>query len=208
MLIDLKATETIVYTCRPGGARDAIYERRCQHCQVLLTHLGYQRVSFFIGAVTTPYWHGLRDGHAAIIGQARPPVLVLEDDIRMRAAATWLDTPAGCQVAYLGGSRSGTDIGARAAIAAGHKLRRRHKWSYEPVDKEWVRVFGIYNTHAILWLDPTVQSLVAAELSTWPRSVDSYLAENQHRWVCCLRRVPLFWQGDGHHDRDTWRYLD
>jgi hypothetical protein len=208
MQIDLRQIETVVYTCEPVGLAGAAYHRRRLRISTTLDSLGYSNWRFFRGEVTEPYWQGLRDGHAALIGSVAEPLLILEDDVSPRDASTVIKIPDGCQVAYLGGSRGGSWRGVLNAFGNGRRLQRRHKWAYEPIDSEWVRSFGMWNAHAILWLDRIVRDEVAGELQKWRGTVDQYLAEQQYRWYCCLRRVPLWWQADGHHERDTWAYLD
>lgn len=208
MEIDLREIQTICYTCNVVGVRQPVYQRRRQRANLLLQSLGFAQFGFYYGIQTDPYWVGLCAGHARLIGELKPPLLIVEDDIQLRDPGMVLSIPDGADCVYLGGSHYGDPHCAEGALRLGLRPRRWHQWAYTPIDADWVRVFGVSNTHAILWLGRECMQQVSSELRQWRSSVDSFLASNHWRWQCVLKRVPTFWQHDNHHLRDTWRYLD
>jgi hypothetical protein len=195
----LPAVRTVVYTL-PG------HVWRHERVRQILGACGFGDWEFFFGTKTRNYWETIGRDHAAIVRRYQAPLLVLEDDVELRAWRGNVRPAAGAEVCYLGGFRSGDRRGIVNARLRGLRPEESFRYGWLPVDDCWMRVFGMWGSHAILWLDRGAQ-LEAADL--WCRElrmVDEMLAVNQWRWqVHCLYE-PMFWQNDGHHFRDTFDY--
>ena len=203
--IYLPDVPTVVYTCD---------KPRCvaRHPRVtkLLTGMGFADWRFFWGTPGEPYWENIPREHAALLQSRDPPLLILEDDIASRDFSPWIAPPPGSELVYLGGGRGGR----RAALrnAREHlpeaEIRATHGYGYEEIDgyPDWVRVFGMYYTHAILYTSKRAMLEVAEQLCSRRSQIDVILGHEMWRWKCVLRRVPMFWQDDGHHRTETFDY--
>lgn len=190
---------TLVYTAPKNAAR----RRRVQQ---VLGKFGFTRWEFVTGRDGGPYWVAVAKDHAEILRRCQPPLLVLEDDIEPREFRPNVFPPGGSQVVYLGGGRGGIEHGRSCKHDGGQGFVRSHNYGYQPIDEEWFRVCGMWFSHAILWLEKGVMLEAAAALDATAKAVDTVYAENQHRWRVVCRRVPMFWQNDGHHHYDTYEY--
>ena len=75
-----------------------------------------------------------------------------------------------------------------------------------PEFPDWFRCYGMFGTHACLWLDPAMMREAADAIEADPVQTDVVFGKNQWRWRCVVPRVPLFYQADGHNDGGTWEY--
>ena len=172
----------------------------------ILTHLGFRDWEFFWGKATKPYWAAIPQGHAEILGRYDPPLLVLEDDIELREWRANIVPPVGTELAYLGGFRCSDRLGLKYAGWARREFRRAWGYGYSPICMDWMRIFSMWGTHAILYLS---RSAMDDAIQLWKdrhNCIDVILAHNQWRWQVNCLRVPIFWQNDGHHLHDTWAY--
>ena len=202
----LPAVRTVVYTVQDSGHRWRQNEWRRVRVSQIMERLGFTDWQFYWGARSVPYWRAIPFGHAELLRKFDPPLLILEDDIEPRRFVANVKIDERCELAYLGGFRSGDSRGLAAASAAGLSFKRAFRYGYQDVDADWMRVFGMWGTHAILHLNRRVM-LELADL--WEQSglaVDTVTAWNQWRWQVHCRRVPMFWQNDGHHLRNTFSY--
>ena len=216
----LPGVKTFVYTAAASGRQWAPYAWRRQRVRQIMAALGFSDWQFFFGKRADAHWHGREPywwqiplDHAELLRREEPPLLILEDDIELEVKndfrAEWksnLELPAGCDFAYLGGFRSGDRRGIRNARLVGLRPLEAWRYGYLPIDGDWMRVFGMWGSHAILHVDKGVMLDLAEQLVKKHRPIDTTLAVLQWRWrVCCLRR-PFFWQNDGHHRHDTVEY--
>ena len=198
---------TVIYTadgpCRRGGHHDG----RRARCQAIMKHYGFTNWRFFFGRPGRPYWQAIVADWIQLLGSWDPPVLILEDDIEPRAFQPGIDVPTGSQVVYLGGGRGGESQGVRAGGTIGLFPKKRWRYGYIDINHDWFRCFGMWYSHAILFLDRRSMTDLAVLLCAADRPIDSVLARNQWRWNCVCRKVPMFWQNDGHHLAETYSYF-
>ena len=151
----------------------------------------------------------IRSEYAAILREQEPPFLLLEDDIAEYDFRPWVSVPAGTAVAYLGGGgawRGGKMIRQSQEQLPHVPIRRVRNIGLADVDAEWVRPFGMFSTHAILYLDKATMLEMADTIEQDTVQVDVIFGKNQWRWNCALLRSPMWYQQDGHNDRGTWDY--
>jgi hypothetical protein len=196
----LPATKTVVYTTKNQVARH-------DRVKAILTAAKFSDWSWCYGTNTQPYWRQIAADHAELLSAHKPPLLILEDDIEPEHYRSNIMPPDGCQVAYLGGFRSGVHRGVVAARDAGLQVRTAFGYAWSPVNSDWMRVFGMWGSHAILWLDAAAMADAARRLAEATEPIDTTLGLNQWRWQCYCVYRHLWWQNDGHHIRDTRRYL-
>jgi len=156
----------------------------------------------------------IRPEYAKLLRDHDPPFLLLEDDIAIRDWKPWIRVPKESEVVYLGGGCSWPSspwmVDEACARLPGLKIRRVRQIGMADIDEEWVRIFGMLGTHAILYLDKRVMLEMAQAIEEgwgvgkW--QVDVIFGANQWRWRCMLRRLPFFWQDDGHNNRVTFDY--
>ena len=197
---------TYVYTVAGSRYRDDPHVWRRARCEEFLTRAGFRNWQFFYGTRSAPYWRGIALDHADLLRSHDPPLLILEDDIEVRDWAANLAIPGECEVAQLGGGRGGDRRGIYAARAFGLRPLECYRYAYLPVDTEWIRVFGMWFCHAILWLDFGAMREAADLLTRLGEMVDGVYAISQWRWNWYCRRIPIWFQNDGHHYRDTYEY--
>jgi len=202
----LPGVPTVVYTTSAPVGRGPSREWRRKRIRTALNTFGFREWQFFSGASCDPYWKQIPLDWAAILREREPPLLILEDDAEPRAFRANLELPACAEIAYLGGFRGGESRGTKNAIAAGLAVRRKFSYSYSEIDSCWFRVFGMWGSHAVLWLSRAAMIEFAELLETLGRPVDSVFAQEQYRRVFACVKMPLFFQNDGHHIRDTWQY--
>lgn len=195
----LPAIHTIVYTTRWAIAR----QRRIIQ---ILEAFRFSNWSFFFAEKTTPYWRDIPSHHAAFLRENDPPLLILEDDAEVLQFEASLDIPPGTEIAYLGGGRSGDKIGRIETKRAWPQSRPAFGYRYWDESEAWMRIGGMWFSHAILYLEHAVMLDVAARLSASDHAIDTTLARHQWRWNVQCRKIPSFWQNDGHHYRDTLHY--
>ena len=204
--IYLPGVKTFVYTTERTISRTGVADKRQARVTEILTALKFRDWQWFVGKRTPNYYSEIWKGHIQILQSHELPVLILEDDIEPRGWQANITVPAGCQAAQLGGGRGGRREGVEAGIAAGLPFRRQHRYGYIPIDDEWMRITGMWFTHAILWLDREVAADMCRRWQESRDMIDNVTAFNQWRYFWACRRVPMFWQNDGHHFRDTYRY--
>ncbi len=202
----LPGVRTFVYTVSGSRYQHPPHIFRRQRCSELLGRLGFEQFSFFWGRRCEPYWRAIAEDHAELLSTHEAPLLILEDDIEYGDWQSNVMLPVGAQVLQLGGGRGGDRRGIYAARWAGLKPIDCYRYAYLPINTEWMRVFGMWFCHAILWLDTAVMREAAALLRTRGEMVDSTYACEQWRWQWYCRYVPMLWQNDGHHFRDTRYY--
>ena len=206
---------TVVYT-----ADKQRFDQRRESIKQTLESLHFSNWRFVWGKPTEPYWAGTRADYAAILRDNQAPLIFLEDDCAARDFKPWAKIPTGVQVAYLGGGAWGTNWYSHLnkANLPGLKITQvRHfgvagiRDEAEQPNPDWVRVLGMLGSHAMLFLDrPTMLEISKAITEGWHGTggapVDQTYAANQWRWMCALRRVPMFFQRDGHNDWITYQY--
>ncbi len=207
----LPSVKTFVYTTPWQTGRHERVKR-------LLDGYGFTAWKFFFG--TQPDTTGYRDGwgrgkdywafipkdHAKLLREHEPPLLIFEDDISPRDFRPTVTLPAGAEVAMLGGGRGGDWRGVNAAAQSGGSWYRAYRYAYQPVNADWMRVAGMWFTHAILHVDRRIMLEMADWWERVNRPIDTTLAREAWRWNLVCRRVPMFWQDDGKHRRDTYDY--
>ncbi len=204
--IHLPSIPTLVYTTdKPHCVA------RHPRVRQILDSRGFTNWKFFWGQAGTPYWAMIRPEYAALLRTYDPPLTILEDDIAVRDFRAWIKPPPQTEVVYLGGGGSwpgGRFVRAAQQRLPGHKIYRVREIGWEDIDRypEWARVFGMFGTHAMTYLDKRVMLEMAQAIDDNPLQVDVIFGENQWRWQCMLRRVPIFWQDDGHNGRGTYEY--
>jgi hypothetical protein len=203
--IHLPDVPTVVYTCdKPNCV--------ARHPRVtkLLTRLGFADWRFFWGTPGVPYWENIPREHAQLLRENEPPFLILEDDIALRDFQPWIAPPPGAELVFLGGGAGGRQSAIRNARQhlPGMEIRNLHGYGYAKIDghPDWVRVFGMYYTHAILYTSKAAMLDVADQLCSRRSQIDVILGHEMWRWFCALRNVPMFWQDDGHHRKETYEY--
>jgi hypothetical protein len=209
----LPGVKTVVYTvdgrCRRGG----LHVQRQRRVAQYLTKFGFASWSFFFGRKADPSWKS-SEGYAAaivrdwakLLRENDPPFLILEDDAEPVDFAANLLVAPDCQIAMLGGGRGGDRRGTDNAVADGLRPIMRYRYSYLPFDEHWFRVFGMWYTHAYLFLCKRAVIDLALCCESAGGAIDTITAREQWRWQVHCRRKPMFWQNDGHHFRDTFSY--
>lgn len=214
-------------TCGPWGQSGwlhlpsiptVVYTTDKPHCTArhprvteILDSRGYTNWRFFWGKPGEPYWQMIRSEYAALLRENDPPFCILEDDIAVRDFRAWIKPPPHTEVCYLGGGGSwpgGRFVREAQQHLPGHRIYRVREIGWEDIDgyPEWVRAFGMFGTHAIVFLDKRVMLEMAEAIGDNPLQVDVIFGANQWRWQCILRRIPMFWQDDGHNGWGTWDY--
>lgn len=205
--ICLTEVPTVVYTADKENCR-------ARHPRVteMLERLGFADWRFHWGPVGEPYWQAIRPDYCRLLRENKPPFLILEDDIALREFHAWISPPAGAQLVYLGGGgcwRGGGLIRDARQHLPDHKITRVNEIGIEelPDCPGWVRPFGMFGTHAILYTDAAAMLEVADVIEAGSGPVDVEIGRNQWRWLCVLPRVPMFWQDDGHNGGGTFDYM-
>jgi hypothetical protein len=195
----LQEVPTIVYTTKWAITRQ---QRIC----VIMNAFGFTNWHFFFGEKTTPYWRDIPSDHASLLRSHKPPLLILEDDAEVWKFTANIQIPDGAEIAYLGGGRSGDRYGRSEFHKKFPAARDAFGYSYADLNEDWMRIGGMWFSHAILYLNERVMHEVADRLTASPSPIDTTLARCQARWNVQCRRIPMFWQNDGHHLRDTIHY--
>lgn len=202
--------KTFVYTTAHQTARHERVRR-------FMDHAGFTDWQFFYG--TNPseeldgwgrgkdYWRYIPRDHARLLREHDAPLLILEDDIEPRDYQPDVTVPIGAEMVYLGGGRGGDRRGTEAARRniKDEEIYRNHRHSFQIIDDDWMRIFGMWFTHAVLHINKAVMLEVADHLMK-SRPIDTTLAIEQWRWNVVCRRVPMWWQNDGKHRSDTFDY--
>ena len=202
----LPGVRTYVYTVRGSRYRGDPHVFRRGRMMEMLERLGWRDWQWTWGTRCEPYWRGIACDHARLLRENEPPLLILEDDCEIREWRANIEAPAEAEVLQLGGGRGGDRRGIYAARLAGLDPIDCYRYAYLPVDTQWMRVFGMWFCHAVLWLDLGVMREAADLLARLGEMVDGVYAISQWRWNWYCRRVPIWWQNDGHHYRDTYEY--
>jgi hypothetical protein len=197
---------TVVYTCdKPHCV--------ARHPRVarLLESLDFTDWRFHWGPAGNPYWQPIRPDYVGLLRDHEPPFLILEDDVGLRDFRSWISPPPESEIVYLGGGgswRGGRLVTESQRHLPEHTIRRVGEIGFEdlPEHPDWVRVFVMFGTHAVLWLDKRVMIEAADAIEADPVQVDVVLGKNQWRWHAVLRKTPMFYQDDGHNNAGTWDY--
>jgi hypothetical protein len=200
--LDLRQVPTIVYTVDIEEC-PVPHSLRRQRVTEALSGLGVASVTFFWGRRCSPYWHNVGPDHAALLRNHPPPLLILEDDVLPHVLQPWIAYPEPADLLYLGGGIYGWPAGARRARAAGIRCAFGRYWGWQHIDRDYLRVFGMLYTHAILYLSRTAQLEVAEVIDQTDVTLDAALALEQYRWHCLCKRTPMWYQDDGHHSGIT-----
>ena len=204
--IFLPDVPTVIYTVEGSPRRRASFAWRRERCQQIMSACGFTNWEFFWGQPAQPYWaHHCRE-HAELLRSHDPPFLMLEDDLEVRLWEANVFPPAGAEVCYLGGFRLGPRDGVENGRLAGLPLRWAYHYGYLPIDADWMRIAGMWGSHAILWLDLGCMREAADLLGRYRAPSDSVYGREQYRWNTVCQRIPTFWQNDGQHYRDTYDY--
>ena len=201
----LSQLPTLVYTIAANSARH-------QRVTRLLTGLGFTNWRFEMGTPKAPgehYWQPIRADYIAMLRGHEPPLLILEDDIAPRQFVDAIDIPAGSDAVYLGGGVNGELKGAARARRNSGCLSAVATTSASSISgRDWIRIAGMYYSHAILWLTKPAMLRAAHSIETYANcQVDVVFALEQWRWTTLCRKTPMFWQDDGHHREETYDYF-
>jgi hypothetical protein len=202
--IHLPSIHTVVYTVDKPNCT-----RRHPRVTEILDGFGFTDWSFFWGKPGNPYWQAIRPEYASLLRENEPPFLILEDDIAVRDFQPWVSYPADAECVYLGGG--GAWAGSGLVREAKRRLpnlpiRKVREIGMLDLDETWVRVFGMFGTHAMLHINKRVMLEMADCIDSHNCPVDVAFGKNQWRWNCVLRRIPMFWQNDGHNGPGTYNY--
>lgn len=204
--IYLPEIPTVVYTADKEHCR-----ARWPRVERIMGRLGFTDWRFFVGAPGDPYWQAIRPEYVGLLRGNEPPLLILEDDIGVREWRPWIAPPPQSEMIYLGGG--GAWRGSRLVDEArrrlpGHRIKKVREIGWEEMEgyPDWVRAFGMFGTHAILYTSRRVMLEVADAIEAGVREVDVMIGMNQWRWQAMLLRVPMFFQDDGHNNAGTWDY--
>ena len=206
----LPGVKTFVYTMPWQTGR----QERVRH---MLDGYGFRDWQFFFGTQASAgsadgwgrgkdYWAYIPPDHARLLRENDAPLLILEDDIEPRDYRPTVAPPPGAEIVYLGGGRGGSPRGVRNAMRRLPAMRPIHRYCYAPIDADWMRIAGMWFTHAILYVDRRAMLEVADALAGNRQPIDTTLAQQQWRWRVVCRRLPYWWQNDGHHRTDTYDY--
>ena len=196
--IDLRTVPTVVYTV--DKEQTAVpHSLRRRRIAEQLSALGTVNWRFFWGALTSPYWPTIGAGHAQLLRDSPPPLLILEDDCRPHCLQPLQLYPAQADLLYLGGGRYGWPQGIKNARDHGIDCKWGKHWGWQHIDADWLRIFGMLYTHAILYLSKPVMLEVADFVDQSEEPLDAVLAREQWRWQTMCKRTPCWYQDDGHH---------
>jgi len=150
------------------------------------------------------YTQLVRRDHAAILRDLDPPLLFLEDDIKECHWTNEIDPPEESPLVYLGVIRHGPP----RAAAECRKNWTGQTYSYgrlvfQPIDATWCRIGGAWGSHCMLWLDKNAMLTAARLLDVSTSACDTVYAWLQAKLYCVTRRLPIWYQADGRHDRQT-----
>jgi hypothetical protein len=200
--IHLPDVPTVVYTVPRATDRHP-------RVKAILDAAGFSNWQFFYGQNTRPYWTAIPHDHARLLREHEPPFLILEDDIAVRDFHPWVEPPPAAEIVYLGAGRSRrrhNGIAIARQHLPGHRILQAHQYGYEDLGPDWMRVFNMLYTHAILYLDKRVMLEVAEALDTSHVPIDWTLAQQQWRWQTVCRKIPMWWQNDNRHREETFEY--
>jgi len=206
--IYLPDVPTIVYTCDKAHC-----VARHPRVRQILGDRKFSNWQFLFGASEYPYWIPIRRDWIEQLRQREPPLLWLEDDIGVRDFHPWIQYPDGYDVIYLGGGGAWRNSGLVSAARShlpGLEIRQVGAIGVADIDDQWVRPFGMFGVHAVLFLEKRSMLEIAQAIEEgWAvgkREIDVIIGANQWRWNCALIRTPMFYQADGHNDAGTWDY--
>jgi hypothetical protein len=207
--IHLPSVKTFVYTV-PWN------RHRQERVRPMLDRFGFTDWQFFTGRKTQVQWRDYSLDTIDFLRNYDPPLLIMEDDISPRDWQATIRVPPGAQLAMLGGICEGISRAVRHACEnfpnvkhSGHTQGPRgyrYGYAYSEVNGEWMRVYGMLAAHAQLWLDKKCMLEAADKLSEMRYPIDTTFACEQWRWQVICRKVPIFWQDDGHHYFQTFSY--
>ena len=209
--LHLPSLPTIVYTIPRNRPRQ-------QRVAKMLESLGFKQWSFLQGKEGgNPYWRSIYPDFIPLMDRGCP-FLFLEDDIQLIAPnyTPYVRVPKGAQAIYLGGTSNGDFSFIRELRRncpnlrcsnnhGGHIKTPMHFTDY---DSDYIRVYNMHSTHAILFLDPAWCRHLKGELRRMQTrtAVDVVCAREQRAFkILCLKR-PFWFQADGHNDRVTQAY--
>jgi len=183
--------------------------RRHKRVQKMLDGYGFLDWSFHYGPIGDPYWQAIRPDYAALLRDHEPPLLILEDDVAVRDYRADITVPSDADVVYLGGGgawSSGKLTHMAIKALPDLPIYRSRQIGMMDVDEVWVRVFGMFSTHAILHVRKSIMLEMADLIDAADYPVDVTFGMNQWKWNCLLRRIPIWWQDDGHNGWGTFEY--
>ena len=210
----LKLWDTV--TLHIPSIKTVVYTTNKPHCVSrhprvveILNSRGFKNWEFFWGKAGEPYWEMIRPEYTALLRENDPPFCILEDDIAVKDWQPVIYVPAQAEVVYLGGGgswgRSHLVREAREHLPE-LKIYRVRDIGWSEINNEWVRTFGMFGTHAIVYLNKRVMLEMADAIEQGSLQVDVIFGMNQWRWQCLLRRTPMFFQDDGHNNWGTMDY--
>ena len=167
---------------------------------------GFTNWRFFFGRQTKPYNIGIPLDHAHILRHHEPPLLILEDDIRPLHYSPWVYPPDEFSMLYLGGGRGGDRRGIENAKQHGFAPKTAYHYGYLPIDDRWMRIFGMWYTHAILYTTKEAMHAAADSMTRRQLPIDTNLALDHYRLPAACLYQPMFWQADRHHAISTRHY--
>ena len=121
-------------------------------CEQIMERLGFLDWQYFFGSGHDPYRRQIPRDHAMLLRTNVAPLLILEDDIEI---AHWRARTCSCRKGpswRTGGFRSGDSRGIRNARLVGLEPLLAWRYGYLPIDADWMRIFGMRGSHAILYL--------------------------------------------------------
>lgn len=155
------------------------------------------------GPITNPYTIGIAQTH--IIGMGTDlPVLVLEDDCQ-EIVEHWnpiVQVPEGTDALYLGSSWFGMlkGISTHGACIS------------SSFDENYNQVYNMLGMHAVIYLTERYRDRVVELLTKFTANpvggCDECVAMEMKKFKILAVKKPMFYQNDGHSDRETTKPLE
>jgi hypothetical protein len=204
----LPSIKTFVYTIGKNQQRQIQIKK-------MLTDLNFTDWSFFFGnEKKQPYWVNIHDDWIKVL-DTPAPFLILEDD----ACVTEdykpdIIYPIDSQLVYLGGTSNGEfcnlyKLKNNLLTYSNGPKNVAECLAYSERSDEYIQIFNMHSTHAVLFVNDYVKSSLKIEINTRRDiAVDVVFA----RWMWCYKvyclKKPFWYQNDGHHNEATLKYYD
>ena len=197
--IDLRRIPWVIRTIEPNVARR-------NYVDELLASYQVRDWSYDYGEQVTPYWRNHAAQAATILRSQRCPFVLAEDDIAPYAWCSVASPPADADIVSLGGGRGGPKGAARTAYYTDKKWKRRYRYAYQDAGDRWMRIAGMWYTHAVLIISEYHRVRLAEQLDRTRLMIDTCTAwyQSKCRWYCA--KTPYLFQNDGHHKLETTDY--
>ena len=152
---------------------------------------------FIEGVSCTPGWIGCGLSHMRALRHSAPgePLLILEDDVGVSEHyAPIIEAPADADAVYLGASIFGA-VDLIGYVGFTHMLLA------DPVGEDFLRVYNLLGTHAIVYLTERFKQATAETIAhtmiDLGQEHDKGMARLQERFNVYALRRPMFYQAAG-----------